>query len=152
MRFLVVGMLSFAVDYGLYAILLNWLQYVLASSISFSVSLILNYILTLSFVFKASPGRNIAREFVYFLGLNIIALGLNQLVLFASVALFGASEFVGKIIATAIVLMYNFVSRKLLIERSAAPRTRRTRRGVSSLLSAADLNAADGVEPKPLAP
>ena len=29
----------------------------------------------------------------------------------------GASPFLGKIVATAIVLVYNFISRKLLLER-----------------------------------
>lgn len=116
MRFLIVGVLSFAVDYGLYIVLLNWLQYIVASSISFTISLVLNYYLTLRFVFKARPGRSMVREFVAFVALNMVALGLNQLCLFLAVAGLGVSEVAGKIIATAVVLVYNFISRKLLIE------------------------------------
>lgn len=121
-RFLVVGGISFAVDYGLYVVLFHYLgvQYLLASTISFSLSLILNYVLTLKFVFEAKPGRNIALEFTIYIGLNIIALGLNQLILFIAVDGLGISPFVGKLIATAVVLVYNFISRKILIERMAA--------------------------------
>lgn len=118
-RFLVVGGISFAVDYGLFVVLFHYfgVQYLLASTISFSLSLILNYVLTLKFVFEANPGRSIALEFAIYIGLNIIALGLNQLILFLAVDALGISPFVGKLIATAVVLVYNFISRKLLIER-----------------------------------
>lgn len=137
-RFLVVGLFSFAFDFGLYFILFNYfgVQYVLASTISFSLSLIINYILTLKFVFDAKPGRNIAKEFTVYIGLNIIALGLNQLILFLAVDALGASPVVGKLIATAVVLVYNFISRKLLIERSAAPRPKKTRGDETGLLEA----------------
>lgn len=123
-RFLVVGLFSFAFDYGLFFVLFQYagVQYVLASTISFSLSLVLNYFLTLKFVFVAQPGRNVAKEFAIYIGLNIVALGLNQLILFLSVDLLGASPLVGKLIATAVVLVYNFISRKLLIERSSGAR------------------------------
>jgi putative flippase GtrA len=126
-RFLVVGLISFAFDFGLYFVLFHYagVQYVLASTISFSLSLILNYFLTLRFVFDATPGRSIVKEFTIYLGLNVIALGLNQLILFIAVDSLGASPLVGKLIATAVVLVYNFISRKLLIERlsGALPET-----------------------------
>lgn len=122
-RFLVVGLASFAVDYGLFVLLFHTfsVQYIVASTISFSISLVLNYILTLKFVFEARPGRRIFHEFAAYIGLNIIALGLNQLILYLSVDLLGMSPFVGKLVATALVLVYNFISRKLLIERTAKP-------------------------------
>jgi len=124
-RFLIVGGASFAVDYGIFFVLFHFfdVQYIVASTISFSVSLVLNYFLTLKFVFEAKPGRNIALEFALYIGLNIIALGLNQLILFLTVDLLGVSPLIGKLIATAVVLVYNFISRKLLIERMGAART-----------------------------
>jgi putative flippase GtrA len=123
-RFLVVGLLSFAFDYGLFFVLFHYfgVQYLVASTISFSLSLVLNYLLTLRFVFESKPGRNVALEFTIYVGLNIIALGLNQLILFLTVAGLGASPLIGKLVATAVVLVYNFISRKLLIERSSGAR------------------------------
>lgn len=123
-RFLVVGVISFTVDYGLFFVLFHYfgVQYIVASTISFSLSLVLNYLLTLKFVFEAKPGRNIAWEFVIYIGLNIVALGLNQLILFLTVDTLGFSPLIGKLIATAVVLVYNFISRKILIERTSGAR------------------------------
>lgn len=119
LRFLVAGMISFSVDYGVFVLLYRVfdVQYVVASTISFSLSLVLNYVLTLKFVFKAREGRNIAKEFTTYIGLNIVALGLNQAILLLTVDKMGASPLVGKLIATAVVMVYNFISRKMLIER-----------------------------------
>lgn len=123
-RFLVVGLLSFTFDYGLFVLLYRAfdVQYVVASTISFSLSVVLNYVLTRRFVFDANPDRHVGLEFVLYLGLNIVALGLNQLILFLTVDSLGISPLIGKLIATAVVLVYNFVSRKLLLER---PRPKR---------------------------
>lgn len=123
-RFLIVGLASFSIDYGLFVLLFHFfgVQYLVASTISFSISLVLNYFLTLKFVFNAQPGRNVAAEFAIYIGLNVIALGLNQLILFLSVDLIGLSPLIGKLTATAIVLIYNFISRKLLIERMGSAR------------------------------
>lgn len=124
-RFLVVGGISFAFDFGLFLLLheVFGVQYIVASTISFTLSLVLNYFLTVKYVFTGRAGRGIAREILLYVGLNIVALGLNQLILFLSVDLLGASPAVGKLIATAVVLVYNFISRKLLIERASGPRT-----------------------------
>lgn len=123
-KFLVVGGISFTLDYGLFLLLHTVLgvPYVVASTISFSVSLVLNYVLTLRFVFVAQPGRSIAKEFAIYVGLNIVALGLNQLILLLSVELLGTWPEIGKLIATAVVLVYNFIARKMLIERPSLRR------------------------------
>jgi putative flippase GtrA len=124
-RFLGVGVVSFAVDYGLFFVLFHLLgvQYVVASTISFSLSLVLNYFLSLKFVFQAQPGRNVAKEFAIYIGLNAVALGLNQAILFMTVDWLGTNPLVGKLIATAVVLVYNFISRKLLIEGATGGRS-----------------------------
>jgi putative flippase GtrA len=127
-RFLVVGLFSFSIDYGLFVVLYDVLgvQYLAASTVSFSISLVVNYILTLRFVFVAKPGRNVPVEFTIYIALNMVALGLNQAILFLTVEALGISPLVGKLIATAVVLVYNFVSRKLVIERArgeARPQT-----------------------------
>lgn len=121
-RFLVVGGISFTVDYGLFLVLHHMLdvQYLVASTISFAVSLVLNYVLTLRYVFDKRDDRNVVKEFALYLGLNVIALGLNQAILFLTVDQVGLSPALGKIVATLVVLVYNFISRRALIERRRA--------------------------------
>ncbi|MBM7824878.1 putative flippase GtrA [Arcanobacterium pluranimalium] len=88
-----------------------------ANITSFSVSLIVNYILSRMFVFEAAKDVKIAKEFTAYVGLNAIALGLNTLILELCVTWIHLSAPAGKIIATGIVLIYNFFSRKMLIEK-----------------------------------
>lgn len=125
-RFLVVGGLSFSIDYGLFTVLYALgVPHLVASATSFSLSVIVNYILSRKYVFNSSAEVNVAKEFSFYVLLNVVALGLNTVVLYVCVDLVGMSPFVGKIIATAVVLIYNFVSRKILLERlsSAVPAT-----------------------------
>ena len=118
-KFLVVGGISFSLDYGLFVFLYNvfGVYYILSSTISFATSVVLNYVLSRKYVFEIREDRSVAREFAFYAVLNVIALFLNQVILYASVDYLSFSPPVGKIIATAVVLVYNFVSRKLLLER-----------------------------------
>ena len=118
-KFLVVGGISFSLDYGLFVFLYNvfGVYYILSSTISFATSVVLNYVLSRKYVFEIQEDRSVAREFAFYAVLNVIALFLNQVILYASVDYLSFSPPVGKIIATAVVLVYNFVSRKLLLER-----------------------------------
>ena len=79
--------------------------------------MVLNYILSRRYVFEAQENVSILKEFTLYVVLNIIALGLNTLILYICADLAGMSPFLGKIIATAVVLIYNFISRKALLER-----------------------------------
>ena len=72
------------------------------------------------------------KEFVIFLILSLIGLGLNEVILLACRAVYEASVVlmnifgdtywfaVSKIVATAIVMVYNFISRKIFLEKKSA--------------------------------
>lgn len=116
-RFSGVGVVSFGIDLGLFSLLLVLgVQHILASSVSFCISVVVNYILTRRFVFASDSNVNVAKEFTYYILLNFVALGLNTFVLFVCVDLSHLHPLLGKIIATAVVMVFNFVTRKMLIE------------------------------------
>ena len=117
-RFLVVGGLSFSADFGLFTVLYGLgVPHLIASATSFSISVVLNYILSRRYVFEAQENVSVLKEFTLYVLLNVVALGLNTLILYVCADLVGMSPFLGKILATAIVLIYNFISRKALLER-----------------------------------
>jgi len=123
--FSVVGVISVVIDLGLFWILNNvfGVYYVVASVISFSISLIVNYILNVKYVFKR--GRmNRWVEFALYVILNLIALGINTALLALCVQHFHLNPLPAKIIATVVVMVYNFISRKLLIEGWSGARAR----------------------------
>ena len=60
---------------------------------------------------------NKAQELTVFIGLSVVGLGLNQVLMWIFVDKLNIYYMLSKIIATAIVMVYNFITRKLFIER-----------------------------------
>ena len=118
LKFGVVGVTAFIIDYGIFTILsqLLGIHYLIASIISFSISVIYNYILSIKWVFDISK-KQTPKEFIIFIILSVIGLGLNSLIMYVSVDLMQIHEMISKIVATAIVMVYNFITRKIFIEK-----------------------------------
>ncbi len=119
LRFGVVGGIAFLIDYALLYFCTEYLNiYVLYSSIiSFSVSVIFNYIMSIKWVFDVDH-KQTYKDFTIFIILSLIGLGINQLVMFVGVEKLGIFYMLVKIISTAIVMVYNFITRKIFIEKN----------------------------------
>ena len=117
-RFIFAGFVSFLVDYGALVLLTEFLgvYYFLSASISFSVSLIINYILNMKYVFIGRKDISRRKEIVGFVSLSMVGLILNQIVLGVLVEIYNLYYMFAKIIATGIVMVWNYVSRKIFLE------------------------------------
>lgn len=117
-RFAVTGGSAFVIDYGLMLFLTEKMKmaYMLSNIFSFSISVIYNYVLSTKWVFDVKNQRSSAMEFSVFLFLSIIGLGINEIILITAVEILGMHYTVGKIVAAGIVMIYNFVSRKMILE------------------------------------
>lgn len=121
--------------------------YILAGVCGFTISLIFNYLASMAFVFERKENASRKQEFIIFLVLSLIGLVLNTILLWLyvdiltgkvawiyrvheaiflwlqgiGVSFFGdISEFIeimAKVFATALVMVYNFVSRKMTLEK-----------------------------------
>lgn len=118
-RFGFVGGSAFFIDAGLLFLLTEFagIHYLISGAISFIVSVIYNYILSIKWVFDARTDRKRTQELTIFIGLSVIGLGINQIVMWFFADLFHVYYMLSKIIATAIVMVYNFITRKLFIEK-----------------------------------
>ena len=123
MRFAVVGGLSFVIDFTLLLVLTEYvgLNYLTSATISFIASVIVNYILSIAWVFTAR--KNVARtrtrsalEVVMFFVLAVCGLFINNGIMWVSVEVLAISYIIGKLFATAVVMVFNFITRKILIE------------------------------------
>ena len=114
-----VGFTCFAIDYGVLFLLtdLCGVNVFLSAAISFSVSVVVNYILSVKFVFDTNPKHDKKRNFILFIVFSVIGLGLTELIMKIGVDLLLINYLIVKIAATAIVMVFNFVTRKLFLEK-----------------------------------
>ncbi len=118
MKFGVVGVIAFCIDYGILALLTEvfGVNYLVSATISFTVSVVFNYVASMRYVFTHKEGMSKRREFIIFVVLSVIGLGINNLCMWAGVELFGIHYLITKIGATAIVMVWNFVTRKIFLD------------------------------------
>lgn len=141
MKFGLVGVICFGIDYVIgYSVMkiivkLGGDQFfklasMAGSALGFTVSVIINYILSFKYVFERKEDLDRKREFTIFIILSVIGMGLNSLIIWICVGpIYGGIAFLqkvlnydlaytgAKVIATAVVMVYNFVTRKMFLEK-----------------------------------
>ncbi len=112
-----VGIICFCMDFGLLYSVTNFfgVNYLISSAIAFSVSVVVNYILSLKYVFVSNKSSQSFAELAIFIGLSVIGLVINQIIMWLGVELLALNYMLVKIASTSIVMIYNFISRKLLV-------------------------------------
>lgn len=117
-KFGVVGVIAFVIDYGLLAFLTEafGVNYLVSATISFTVSVVFNYVASMRYVFTHKEGMSRRREFIIFVVLSVIGLALNDGIVLALNAGLGLEANIAKVCATALVMVYNFVTRKIFLE------------------------------------
>lgn len=119
-KFAVVGLASLAVDYALLMFLVEACQADLffSTTVSFIVSVIVNYALSMKYVFDHREGMSRKREFTIFAILSAVGLGLNDLYMFIGVTMLNVGYQAMKLISTFLVTWYNFFSRKKFLSNN----------------------------------
>ena len=119
MKFGIVGVIAFLIDYGLMVALTEFfgVPYLISNTISFTVSVVFNYVASLRYVFERRDDMSRRREFIIFVVLSIIGLILNDLFMWLFVSVWLIDYRIAKIIVTVLVAIWNFVTRKIFLEK-----------------------------------
>ena len=129
-RFLIVGGLAFVVDFSVLSFTTEhifqmehgWGLYG-ATALGFLAGVVVNYVLSILFVFQKARNDLSYRTyntFLVFAGLGFIGLLLTELGMYLGVGILAVNYQAAKILVTGIVLFWNYLSRKLIIFRKAA--------------------------------
>ena len=118
-KFTVTGTTCFAIDFGLMVLLKEvfGLYYIAASAISFIVATCINYLISKHWVYDVKDKSAQLRELIVFIILSAIGLGINTCLLWLFTAKVGLNYKISKLIAGMIGSIYNYITRKLYLEK-----------------------------------
>ena len=118
MKFGIVGVIAFIIDYGVMIFLTEvfGVPYLISTTISFVVSVIFNYFASMRFVFKRKDDMSRRREFIIFVVLSVCGLAINDVLMWLMVDRLFIDYRISKIVVTVVVAVWNFVTRKIFLE------------------------------------
>lgn len=115
-RYGLVVAIAAPIDLGGYIVLKSMFHvyYVLAATISFTVSLIVNYLLSVAWVFTAKTGRQRHTDAAIFAIIGVVGLGLTDLIVWGLTDYAKLNYIVSKLIAFLLVFFWSFGARRWL--------------------------------------
>jgi len=114
---MIVGGVAFIFDFGTLYLFTEYLglHYILSATISFIIGLLINYTLSIYFVFNKRSLKNKKIEFFIFLIIGIFGLIFNDVVIWVLTDIFYLYYLVSKMVATLFTYIWNFFARKYLL-------------------------------------
>lgn len=127
-RYGLCSALALALDWGLLVLLVSLgVNYLIAATTSFCAGMLLAYFGSVRFVFSDRRTQPPLAEAIAFFVIGFLGLGVNVLLLFAFVKLFGIPVAIAKAPTVIGVFTFNFLTRRMLlfstISRTVAPAT-----------------------------
>lgn len=115
-RFLIVGVLSAFIEYTLFYVLQEEINYLIANTVAFTLTNIVTFILSRRYVFVSRNNRYY--EATLFAICLFGAYIVNQVVLWSLVELATLDKGIAKAIAIAVTVVWNFFTRKHFVFRN----------------------------------
>ena len=115
-RSLVVSAIALVVNIGGYYLLKGLgMNYLLAAPIGYIFGIAVNYYLSVKWVFATRKLESVNAELAIFIVINLIGLGLYELLVAGLVEWLNLSTLVVPIIGNVIIFFWNFLARKKLL-------------------------------------
>jgi putative flippase GtrA len=125
-RYGFVGGLSAVVDIGtlFFCTSVLHIHYLISAALAFVLGTIVNYLLSVAWVFTRS--KNFKVEFMLFTLIGLGGLGLNELILWLLVSKVHIFYLLAKLFSVSVVVIWSFTLRRLLFARLGAASTNQT--------------------------
>ena len=117
LKYSIVGGIAWLIDISSLIALKELLEvnYLIAAAIAFTLGLIVNYTLSVTWVFSRRKYHDKAKEFSIFTIIGLIGLLLNELLMWIFTDLIGMYYVHSKLLTTFIVFLWNFSMRKIIL-------------------------------------
>ena len=117
-KFGIVGGLAFLIDYGIMVLCKEVFKVdvLVAAGFGFTVSVIFNYIASVKWVFNVNENNSKSKQFITFIIFSIIGLIITEIIMYIGTDIMKISYLIVKVGATLIVMVFNFITRKLFLE------------------------------------
>ena len=120
-RYLFVGGIATVVDWAILFALTDFakINHLISAIISFVAGLAANFILSKAIVFSQNEARvKPIMEFISYALIGVIGLGITELIMFLITNCMDYHYMLSKVVATAIVLGWNYLARKHLVYKN----------------------------------
>ncbi len=119
-KFLIVGVIATVIDFILLYIFKEvfHMETVLANTLSFTISLIYNYIASTKWVFDVNKDNNKLRNTILFVVFSLFGLGINNAIIWFFERYIKIHYMIAKVFATAVTMIFNFITRKIFLEKN----------------------------------
>ena len=116
-KYFIVGGFCTVLDFALLFILTHFvgLNYLTSSIISFMSGTVLNYFLCTYWIFKVKVVENRKHEFIFYVIITAIGLGINTLLIWSFTEFWGLYFMLSKLMATFVTYWWNFGARKYFL-------------------------------------
>ena len=116
-RYTFVGGLAFFVDFSVLFLLTNYLHiyYLISAALSFFLGLIVNYFLSVSWIFSKRKLNSRLNEFLIYSFIGVIGLGINELCMWILTENLHFFYLISKLGSTGFVYLWNFSVRRFVL-------------------------------------
>lgn len=116
LKYVVVGLITLVIDFGVTWLLLPSMHLVIANSLGFLLANITNFLLAHRWVFQSEvPTTQSTHIYIAVLAISLVGLALSDLIVWLAISQWQMPFLISKILAAILGLVWNFGARKIWI-------------------------------------
>ncbi len=116
-KFAITSSIATIIDHLIYILLINWFIESIANLISYSIGMVINFMLQKKFIFILR--RKLHITFIISIFFSLLGLLITTLLihLFSKNTFFSQHKYINKLLVTGIVFIYNFYTKRFAFEK-----------------------------------
>lgn len=120
-KFVITGVIATAIDWVIFYILVYMVKMdpLVAQLFSFLFSTLFNYWSNTKWVFDTTKNKTRKRLVTEFFVISFVALGISEALLALFINVLAMNDMLAKVLTTAVIMVFNFVTRKIFLEDRA---------------------------------